>query len=73
MQAKGYLRVWNSLSLLEVSMKTCGDNAPENCNNCTFKQNMSQHWDLEDYCTLNKKSTSIIIMDRDCPLQKGVK
>ena len=54
-------------------MKTCEDNAPKNCNHCTFKQNMSQHWDLEDYCTLNKKSTSRIIMDRDCPLQKGIK
>lgn len=44
-------------------------NAPGNCNNCIFKQNMSQHWDLDDYCILNKKCTSRIIMDKDCPLK----
>ena len=35
-----------------------------------FRQNMSQHWDLNDYCFLNKKSTSRIIMDKDCPLEE---
>lgn len=29
-------------------MKIYVDNTPENCNNCIFKQNMSQHWDLND-------------------------
>lgn len=29
-------------------MKIYVDNKPENCNNCIFKQIMSQHWDLED-------------------------
>lgn len=51
-------------------MKIYVDNAPENCNNCIFGQNMSQHWDIEDYCILNKKSTGTIIMDEDCPLGK---
>lgn len=50
-------------------MKIYVDNVPENCNSCIFKQNMSQHWDIEDYCLLNKKSTSKIIMDEDCPLR----
>ncbi len=51
-------------------MKIYVDNVPENCNNCIFRQNMSQYWDLNDYCFLNKKSTSRIIMDKDCPLEK---
>lgn len=51
-------------------MKIYVDNVPENCNNCIFKQNMSQHWDLEDYCFISKKSTSKIIMDEDCPLER---
>ena len=50
-------------------MKIYVDNVPKNCNNCIFRQNMSQHWDLEDYCFLNKKSASRIIMDKDCPLE----
>lgn len=44
-------------------------NTPKNCNNCIFRQNMSQHWDLEDYCCLNQKHTSKIIMEKDCPLK----
>jgi hypothetical protein len=28
-------------------MKIYVDNAPKNCNKCIFKQNMSQHWDLD--------------------------
>jgi hypothetical protein len=51
-------------------MKIYVDNTPENCNNCIFRHNMSQHWDLDDYCFLNKKSTSRIIMDKDCPLEE---
>ena len=51
-------------------MKIYVDNTPGNCNNCIFRQNMSQHWDLDDYCFLNKKSTSRIIMDNDCPLER---
>jgi len=50
-------------------MKNYVDNVPENCNNCTFKQNRSQHWDLEDYCFMCKKELGKIIMDEDCPLR----
>lgn len=45
------------------------DNVPENCNYCRFRQNVSQHWELEDYCFLNKKKTRTMIMDEDCPLK----
>ena len=50
-------------------MKIYVDNVPENCNNCIFRQNMSQHLDMEDYCFLSKKNTSRVIMDQDCPLE----
>lgn len=50
-------------------MKLCVDNVPDNCNYCYFRQNMSQHWELEDYCFLNKKKTRDMIMDEDCPLK----
>lgn len=49
-------------------MKIYVDKVPKNCNGCIFKQNMSRHWELKDYCFLNKKSTDKIIMDKDCPL-----
>lgn len=53
-------------------MKNCVDNAPKNYNNCIYKKNISQHLDIEDYCLLNKKSISRIIMDEDCQkLQMG--
>lgn len=42
----------------------------KNCNHCKFKQSMSQHWDLEDICKLNKKATSKIIIKKDCHLQE---
>jgi len=54
---------------MEDSMRIYVDNKPENCNNCIFKLIMSQHWDLEDLCFLNKKCTSKINMDADCPLK----
>lgn len=44
------------------------NNIPKNCNKCTFKQIMSQHWDIEDYCLLNRKNISRIIIEKDCPL-----
>lgn len=50
-------------------MKTHMDNVPENCNYCSFRQKVSQHWELEDYCFLNKKKTRDMIMDKDCPLK----
>lgn len=52
----------------EDSMRVYVDNVPKNCNKCVFKQIMSQHWDLEDYCLLNRKITSRIIIKKDCPL-----
>lgn len=51
-------------------MKDCVDNKPENCNHCIFNQSISKHWDLEDYCLLNKKNISKIVMDKDCPLRE---
>lgn len=40
----------------------------KNCNGCKFKQEMGRHWDLEDYCFLNKISISRMDMEEDCPL-----
>lgn len=51
-------------------MKIYVDYAPENCNHCTFRQKMSQHWELEDYCLRNKKRTKDIVMEKDCPQWK---
>lgn len=51
-------------------MKIYVDNVPENCSNCIFRQDMNMHWDLDDYCFLNKKSISRIIMDENCPLEE---
>ena len=55
---------------MEGSMRIYVDNVPENCNNCIFKQNMSQYFDLEDFCSLNKKHISRIIIGKDCPLEE---
>lgn len=43
---------------------------PKNCNDCAYKQMVSRHWELEDYCMLNKKKIREIVMDEDCPLGK---
>lgn len=51
-------------------MKLYVDNIPDNCNHCIYRQDISRHWDLDDYCSLNKKSTSRIIMDEDCSLKE---
>lgn len=58
------------VNIMGDSMRIYVDEKPKNCNNCIFKQSMSKHWDLEDYCLLNKKITSRIVMDRDCPLKE---
>ncbi len=42
----------------------------KNCNYCELRQIMSKHWDLEDRCLFNKKVTSKINMEMDCPLYK---
>ena len=49
-------------------MRVYVDNVPKNCNKCAFKKIMSKHWDLEDYCLLNRKITSRIVIEKDCPL-----
>ncbi len=49
-------------------MKISMDRKPENCNHCIYRENVSRYLDLDDYCFLNKKSTSRIIIDKDCPL-----
>lgn len=51
-------------------MKNQADGVTENCNYCAFRQNMSQHWDVEDYCQLNMKRTSKIKMGADCYASK---
>lgn len=57
-------------TIMGDSMKIYADNKPKNCNYCKFKQIMSQHWDLEDYCLLNKKCISKINMEVDCPIEE---
>lgn len=46
------------------------DREPENCNHCIYRENVSRYLDIEDYCSLNKKSIYMIQMDIDCPLIK---
>lgn len=41
----------------------------QNCNHCIYRQDVSSHFDLDDYCSLNMKRTSRITMDKDCPLE----
>lgn len=47
------------------------NNVPENCNGCVYKEMVSRHWELEDYCALNKISISRMDMEKDCPLAGG--
>lgn len=44
----------------------------DNCNHCIYRKDVSRHFDLEDYCSLNMKHTSWIIIDDDCPLGKDI-
>lgn len=44
--------------------------AGENCNHCTYKKNISRHWNMEDYCSLNRKRIGTINIGKDCPLGK---
>lgn len=39
-----------------------------NCNHCKFKKELSRYFDLEDYCYLNQKKISQIVVDEDCPM-----
>ena len=49
-------------------MDGCRCNVPENCNGCKFKEAVSRHWDLEDYCILNGKKINRMVMEEDCLL-----
>jgi hypothetical protein len=51
-------------------MKIYVDRKPENCNHCVFNPGVNRYFDLDDCCYLNKKNTSRIIMDKDCPLKE---
>lgn len=51
-------------------MKIYSGRKPENCNHCIYKEDVSVHLDLEDYCCKNMKRISKIDMDMDCPLEK---
>ncbi len=43
---------------------------PENCNHCIYREEVSRHLDLEDYCSLNRKRTGKIDIGTGCPLRK---
>lgn len=43
---------------------------PENCNHCAYKENISQHWELEDYCKRINQKLSRIDIEKDCPLDR---
>lgn len=45
------------------------DNTHKSCNYCTYRRNLSRHWELEDYCSMIKKEISKINMEEDCPLK----
>ena len=49
-------------------MDGCRCIVPENCNGCKFKEAMSRHWELEDYCVLNGKEINRMVMEEDCPI-----
>lgn len=53
-------------------MRIYVDVKPGNCNHCIYKKEVSSHWDLDDYCILNKKKIYRIAVDKDCslPLKK---
>ncbi len=52
-------------------MRICMDKKPENCNHCIYRENISRHLDLEDYCSLNRKRIGKIDIKTDCPLRKS--
>lgn len=41
----------------------------ENCNHCNYRDCLSKHWDIEDYCSFNKKKIGKINVEHDCPLR----
>lgn len=49
-------------------MKIYVDEIPDNCNHCLFRENVSQHWEVEDYCLLTNKLICHTNICVDCPL-----
>ena len=43
---------------------------PANCNHCSYREEVSRYFDLEDYCSRNMKCISRIDMGMDCPLRE---
>ena len=43
---------------------------PVNCNHCSYREEVSRYFDLEDYCSRNMKCISRIDMGMDCPLRE---
>lgn len=52
-------------------MKNNMDRKPRNCNHCIYRENVSRHLDLDDYCSKNMKRIGRIDMEKDCPLGKS--
>jgi len=42
----------------------------KNCNHCIYREELSRHLDLDDYCAKSMKRTGRINMDIDCPLEE---
>lgn len=51
-------------------MKIHMDRKLENCNHCIYREELSRHLDLDDYCAKSMKRTGRINMDIDCPLER---
>lgn len=51
-------------------MKICMSEKPENCNHCIYREEISRHFDLDDYCSKIMKRTGEINMGIDCPIRK---
>lgn len=45
------------------------DELPDNCSKCVFMENMSKHWDVDDYCFLNKLLIGRFEKNDKCPLK----
>ena len=52
-------------------MKINVDMKPRNCNHCIYLENVSRHYDLDDYCSKIMKRIGRIDMEKDCPLRKS--
>lgn len=52
-------------------MKTYMGREPINCNHCIYREEVSRHLDLEDYCTKNGKRAGEVNIQTDCPLRES--